>query len=167
MQRAKEVPGRPMGTITNVLLALIFVATGCRTLPPLPPANLSEPGWKVRQGQAVWKSGRDKPEIAGELLLATKPDGNEFVQFTKTPFPLAISRQATNHWEVNFPTENKRYSGLGIPPKRLIWFWLADGLAGKLTPEKWLWRQDQNGWYLENRANGEWLEGYFTSNDTP
>src|SRR5262245_29634297 len=166
MPRAKKVRGE-CGTFTKALFVLMFAATGCRTLPPLPPANLSEPGWTVRQGQAVWKSGRDKPEIAGELLLATKPKGDEFVQFTKTPFPLAISRQATNHWEVNFPTENKRYSGLGTPPKRLIWFWLADGLAGRLPPDKWLWRQDQNGWHLENRANGEWLEGYFTPNDIP
>src|SRR5262245_50771507 len=142
MQCAKEVT-RPFGTFMKGFLALIFVATGCRTLPLLPPADLSESGWTVRQGQAVWKSGRDKPEIAGELLLATRSNGDEFVQFTKTPFPLAISREATNHWEVNLPTENKHYSGLGTPPKRVIWFWLAEGLAGKLPPDKWLWRQDQ------------------------
>src|SRR5262245_9987514 len=105
-QRAKEVK-TPFGPFTKPLLVLIFAATACRTLPPLPPVNLSEPGWTVRQGQAVWKSGREMPEIAGELLLATKPNENQFVQFTKAPFPLAISQQATNHWEVHFPTENK------------------------------------------------------------
>ena len=159
MMCAQEGAGA-FGTAMQLGLFLMFAATGCRTLSPLPPANLNEPGWTVRQGQAVWRSGSKMPEIAGELLLATKQNGNQFIQFTKTPFPFVIAQKAANHWEVQFPTENKRYSGLGKPPRRLIWFWLPEGLAGTLPPNQWLWHQDANGWHLENRNTGEWLEGY-------
>jgi len=34
----------------------------------LPPVSLSEPGWTIRQGQAVWRRYHDTPDIAGELL---------------------------------------------------------------------------------------------------
>src|SRR5436190_16985831 len=126
-RHTQEVTG-VLGMAMRVGLFLMFAATGCRTLPPLAPANLSEPGWTVRQGQAVWQSGKERPEIAGELLLATKSNGEVFVQFTKTPFPLVIAQQVANHWQVQFPTQNKSYSGLGTPPSRLIWFPLAEAL---------------------------------------
>jgi hypothetical protein len=157
-QRAAEA----RGVTIRALLLVLFTATGCRTLPPLAPVNLSEPGWTVRQGQAVWQSGKERPEIAGELLVATKSNGEAFVQFTKTPFPLVIAQQVANHWQVQFPTQNKSYSGLGTPPSRLIWFPLAEALARKLPTDKWSWHQDANGWRLENRATKERLEGYFT-----
>jgi len=151
------------GVVFFAMLAFLIVpAAGCRTLTPLPPANLSEPGWTVRQGQAVWRSGRGMPEIAGELLVATRPGGNEFIQFTKTPFPLVIAQKAANHWQIQFSTENKRFAGLGKPPARLIWLWLSPALSGQLPAEKWSWHQNENGWGLENRGNGERLEGYFT-----
>jgi hypothetical protein len=164
MMQCVEDTRREFGAGLGALLLVLFAATGCRTVSPLAPANLSEPGWTVRQGQAVWQSGKERPEIAGELLLATKLNGDAFVQFSKTPFPLVIAQQATNHWQVQFPTENKRYSGFGTPPGRLIWFPLAQALAGKLPPDKWSWYQDANGWRLENRATKERLEGYFTAN---
>jgi len=101
------------------------------------------------------------PEIAGELLVATRPGTNEFIQFTKTPFPLVIAQKAANHWQIQFSTENKRFSGLGKPPARLIWLWLSPALSGELPPKKWLWHQNENGWNLENRTTGESLDGYF------
>src|SRR5436190_1004987 len=76
----------------------VFFLVGCRTA-PLPPVNLHEPGWTVREGQAVWKRDQNTPEIAGEVLLATRPDGCTFVQFTKTPFPMIIAQTTTNHWQ--------------------------------------------------------------------
>jgi len=161
-QREKGVR-RVVGNGTGTLLFLLVTATGCRTLPPLPPVDLSKPGWTVQQGQAVWKSGKKMPEIAGEVMLASKPNGDLFVQFTKTPFPLVIAQKVTNSWQINFPTENKRYSGLGSPPKRLIWFWLHDAMAGTLSSKAWSWHQNEKGWRLENHATGEWLEGYFST----
>src|ERR1043166_4713848 len=92
-------------TCKNVLpfLALLVACGACRTVLPLPPANLSQPGWTVRQGQAIWRSARKAPEIAGELLLATRTDGEAFVQFTKTPFPLVIAQTSGSDWEIRFP----------------------------------------------------------------
>ena len=163
MKRREQEGGGVFGRAMGVILFVLLAGMGCRTLPPLPPVDLSERGWTVQQGQAVWKSGNKMPEIAGELMLASRPYGNQFIQFTKTPFPLVIAQKVTNHWQINFPTENKRYSGLGAPPKRLIWFWLSQALSGKLPGDKWSWNQNENGWRLENHSSGERLEGYFAN----
>src|SRR5213593_2130154 len=69
-------------------LVSVLGCGACRTAPPLAPANLSEPGWRIREGQAVWRPKIEAPEIAGELLVATHPNGQTFLQFTKTPLPL-------------------------------------------------------------------------------
>ncbi len=136
--------------------------SGCRTVPPLPPVNLQEPGWTVREGQAVWQMKRGAPELAGDILMATRPDGRSFVQFSKSPFPLMIAQATANTWEVQVPTQNKRYSGHGRPPARLIWLWLPRVLSGQPPPKGWTWRKLVNGsWRLENPSSGESLEGYF------
>ena len=136
--------------------------TGCRTVAPLPPANLAEPGWQIRQGQAVWQPNRQSPEIVGELLVATRSGGEAFVQFTKNPFPFAVARTTTNSWQAEFPAANKFYSGHGAPPARLIWLQLArwlqnEPLAAKLQATN----MDAHRWRLENKSSGEVLEGYF------
>ena len=143
-------------------LVLLLSCNNCRTVPPLPAANLSAPGWTVRQGQAIWRSSRKAPEIAGELLLATGTDGRAFVQFTKTPFPLVIAQNAGTDWEIRFPTENRRYSGRGTPPKRLIWLWLSRAYQGHTVPKGWSWQPGEERWHLENPGTGEFIEGYFT-----
>src|SRR5690348_11743636 len=99
-----------------------IILCGCLTLPPLPKADLSQPGWNIRQGEAVWKPDRKSPEIAGEILLATRADGSSFVQFIKTPFPFAITQTTSNKWQAEFPPENKRFTAPGKPPGRIIWF---------------------------------------------
>src|SRR5947209_13050077 len=96
------------------LLPLLFAATGCRMMRrPLPPVNLQEPGWIVREGQAVWRTKRGAQEIAGEVLVATRSDGRALVQFSKNPFPLLIGQITPHSWELRVPTQNKRYSGHG------------------------------------------------------
>ncbi|MEY2429671.1 MAG: hypothetical protein QOJ40_2556 [Verrucomicrobiota bacterium] len=145
------------------LLLFLLAVTGCAMLPPLAPANLKDPGWSVREGQAVWKAKRGAAEIAGEILVATQPNGAAFVQFTKTPFPFVIAQATTNSWQIEIPTQNKRYSGPGQPPKRLIWLHLPRVLSGSPPPKGWSWRVlEGDRWLLENRASGESLEGYFT-----
>src|SRR5436190_15911348 len=99
-----------------VFFSIRFGLMACRTLPSLAPVDLKEPGWKVREGQAVWRMKRRAPEIAGEILLAVHRDGRSFVQFTKTPFPLMIAQSSPDRWQVQMPTENKSYSGRGNPP---------------------------------------------------
>ena len=147
-----------------LLCCLLFCAAGCRLIPALPPANLSEPGWRVREGQAVWRAKREAPEIAGEILLATRADGRAFVQFTKTPFPFLIGQSTTNRWQAELPTQNRRYSGPGKPPRRLMWLYLPRLLSGEAPPKGWNWRDLGGGrWQLENKKTGEMLEGYFNS----
>src|SRR5262245_61422206 len=86
------------------LVLAISTLTACRTV-PLPPANLAEPGWVLREGQAVWRPNREAPELAGDILLATNISGRTFVQFTKTPFPLVIVQSTTNSWQIEAPSE--------------------------------------------------------------
>ena len=150
--------------LAPLLCCLSLCAAGCRLLPTLPPANLSEPGWHIREGQAVWRMKRDAPEIAGEVLLAINADGRAFVQFTKTPFPFLIGQSTTNRWQVELPTQNRRYSGPGKPPTRLIWLYLPRMLAGNPPPKNWSWQQlEASRWRLENAKTGELIEGYFAS----
>jgi hypothetical protein len=141
---------------------LTFLGTaGCRDFgPPMPPANLQEPGWTVREGQAVWRK-KGSPGVAGEVLVATRADGRSFVHFTKPPFPMVNAQATPNHWEVNFPAQNKRYSGPGIPPERVIWLHLPRVLLGSAPPKNWIWHQSETAWRLENRATGESVEGVF------
>jgi len=124
------------------------------------PVNLTAPGWTVAKGQAVWQVAPGE-ELAGELLIATRPDGAAFVQFIKTPFPLVLAQVTTNQWEIQFPARHKRYSGRGKPPARLLWLNLPQAVTGKPLPKPWHWREEPNGWRLENSATGESLEGYF------
>lgn len=152
----------PVGRLKLLLLLLLIGATGCRTLvPPLPKVDLQEPGWTLREGQAVWHLPKSAQEIAGEVLLASRSDGRAFVQFIKPPFPLVIAQMTSNRWEVEFPPQNRRYAGRGKPPKRLIWLYLPRVLCGEAPPKNWIWRQDNNRWHLENSAQRESLDGYF------
>jgi len=89
------------------LLAL-ELCVSCRTAPPLPAADFSAPGWRVMQGQAVWKPARDRAELAGDLLLATNSDGDVYVQLTKTPFPLASAEVAGDRWQIAFGAKDSQ-----------------------------------------------------------
>jgi hypothetical protein len=147
----------------SILLACLF--QGCATVPPLPPVNLKEPGWTVREGQAAWTREQGASELAGEILLATKGD-RAFVQFSKTPFPMIVAQKTANTWEVQIPIQNKRYSGQGKPPARLIWLYLPQVLAGQPPPPGWSWKEDMTDWRLENRSTGEIIEGFLDQGDT-
>src|SRR3954454_11899974 len=53
------------------LIGTLVLAAGCSTA-PMHPVNLKEPGWTLREGQAVWKRNRNATEIAGEVLVANR-----------------------------------------------------------------------------------------------
>ena len=150
------------GWSLGICVAFAIYLVGCATI-PMPSVNLSEPGWTTRQGQVVWRANKDAPEIAGDLMVATNPDGRSFVQFTKTPLPFVVAQSTADAWQIQFVPLNKTYSGRGIPPQRLIWLYLPRCLAGLPPPKSWTWRRlPDNGWHLENRNTGEFLEGYLT-----
>lgn len=142
-------------------LALILCA-GCRTTRHLPSADFSAPGWRVQQGQAVWKPLLNRPEIAGDLLLATNLNGDFFLQFSKMPFPLATAQVSGDQWQIEFGADKYSWHGHGTPPTRFVWFQLPRVLRDPDVGGDWQFiRVETNSWRLENSRTGETLEGEF------
>jgi hypothetical protein len=140
-------------------LSLLFCVS-CRTAVPLPPADFSSPGWRLRQGQAIWKPSTNRPELAGDLLLAVNSNGDYVVQFSKTPFTLASAQAAKGRWQIEFGP--RAWSGQGAPPVRFVWFQLPRIVAGTPVAGPWqLTRRGDHSWRLENTGAGEFLEGQF------
>jgi hypothetical protein len=143
-------------------LLFSLALAGCASPAPLPKVNLSAPGWHAQQGQAIWRPTRDRPEIAGELVVALGPNGDSFVQFTKTPIPMVTAQTAGNRWELQFGPEARKFSGEGTPPHRFIWPYLAWCLdQAAAPPAGWTFhREGQGRWRFRNDSTGETLEGY-------
>lgn len=144
-------------------MLLLCLLCGCRT--PAPPAlDLSDPAWTVRQGQAVWVAPSPKGQsegLAGELLVATRPDGSCWVQFAKPPFNLVIAQRTSMRWNISFQQGRQRHGAPGKPPARLLWFQLPDALAGQTLESSWKFQRNaDDAWLLENLKTGERLEGY-------
>lgn len=160
LKRHKRNTALPPGALLLCACALWFC--GCRTPSPLPPADFAAPGWQVRQGQAVWQPTRARPELAGELLLATRQNGDFFVQFSKTPFALATAQVMNGRWQIEFGNGERRWGGRGKPPGRFAWFQLPRALATASWDQPWRFTQSSSGsWRLENPRTGETLEGGF------
>ena len=144
---------------------LFLPLAGCSFGPRLPPANLAEPGWRVRQGQAVWRRDRSATELAGEILLATHADGRTVAQFTKNPLPFLSAQTTTNRWQIEFIPQQRVYRGSGPPPARLIWLHLARSLSGIAPPGPLHFETlPAGGWRLENEHSGETLTGFLAMN---
>jgi len=142
------------------LLALLSLC-GCQTIRAISPVNLAEPGWQVRQGQAVWQMPGKRPELAGDLTLAINPDGRCFLEFAKGPFPFVRAKCGAARWEVEFPSERRGFAGGGAPPRRLAWLQVCLGLAGKEPRGPWHFERRADGsWRLDNPRNRESVEGY-------
>ena len=134
---------------------------GCRTIPPLPIVNTAEPGWRLVTGQAVWQPSREAPEIAGELLLATNPDGRTLLQFTKNPLPFVTVQTSNALWQIEFVPQRRTFSGKGTPVARLIWVHLARALNGASPPARLVFQQSApHEWSIENRSTGERIAGF-------
>jgi hypothetical protein len=145
----------------ELLLLLLVSAAGCGTPISFPTVNLKEPGWTVHSGEAVWQRGRGSEGIAGEFLAATRPDGCVFVQLSKDAFPLAVGQKTPDGWIIEFPLQNKHYSGRGPVPSRIILLQLPRVLAGLRPPEDISWQpRNEGGGLLQNRSSGESLDVY-------
>jgi hypothetical protein len=142
---------------------LVFgVFTGCQTQ-PLPPVNLSEAGWRLREGQAVWRPKKELPEIAGELRVAANQNGSSWLQFSKEPFPIVIAQLSPRQWQVQFVPQNKSYSFRGKPSAKISWFQLLKSLAGEKVESPWRFQKTgAENWRLENAKSGESLEGFLS-----
>ena len=152
---------RRPGAAAVAALAFAVWLTGCRTAPPLPPADLSQPGWQVQRGQAVWQPPQGRPELAGEILIARRTDGTAFIQFTKDPFPLATAQMTADRWQIDFGAGRRSWRGRGRPPKLFLWFQLPRALHGGAPDSPWRFSQTNESWRIENPRRGEWLEGRF------
>jgi hypothetical protein len=144
---------------------LIFVAAlcaGCGAAVHLPPVDLAQPGWRTLQGQAVWQPPRHRPEMAGDLLLATNVNGDFFLQFSKTPFTVATAEVSGGKWQIEFGDHEHHWSGRGAPPDLFAWFELPRLLGGAPPAARWQWERRPGGqWRLQNPRSGESLEGRF------
>jgi len=124
--------------------------------------DLSAPGWHVLQGQAVWKPNAHRPELTGDILLATNVDGDFFVQFTKNPFPLVSAEVSDGRWQIISDTQAHTWRGHGHGPGRVSWFQLPVALAGGQPADSWQFtRPTPETWRLKNPRTGESLEGEF------
>ena len=156
-----SIPRRPVWP--RRCMAAMALLTACHSV-PLPPANFSDPAWRLREGQAVWQSGRAAPEIAGEMQLATRTEGGVWLQFTKSPFPFVVAQATTTNWLVQFVPMNRTYSGPGQPPGRIAWLQLARVFTTGAPAKGWVWEWQQAGaWRLVNPKSGERIEGFFNN----
>jgi hypothetical protein len=147
--------------VLTCAVALVIVS-GCRTLDPLPPADFSTPGWHVQSGQAIWKPSASRPEVVGDLLLATNVNGNFFIQYSKIPFPLVMAQVSGERWQIQFGADQYSWHGRGTPPSRFGWFQFPAALRGATLGNNWQFsRPETNSWRLQNAHTGESLEGEF------
>jgi hypothetical protein len=146
----------------NICLTVLFALFwGCASSGPMAPLDLSAPGWQVKQGQAIWKPETKKPEITGDIVLATNPNGTSYVQFSKT-LPIVSAQTTSEGWAVEFPPENKHYSGRGNGPKKIVWLQLLKVIEGRELGEYWqLVHPSSDFVALENEESGERLEVHF------
>lgn len=154
---------RRIALASATLALLVCLCSGCRSPRPLPSMDLSSPGWRIQQGQALWKPTKAKSELAGELLLATTPEGDLFVQFSKTPFNLVTACRYGERWAIQFGSGEFSRTGRGVPPSRFAWFALPHALASGKAEGPWQFeRTGDTAWRLANSRTGESLEGYLT-----
>ena len=144
-----------------VLLTAVMLSAGCRTAGKAPLFTATGPGWRVQEGQALWKPGRQFPELGGELVMASHEDGRCVVQFAKTPLPLVMAQTTRTNWRIEFPPRRMSFGGRQPPPVRFAWLYLAAALSGDPLPSALRFqRKPDGGWRLENTRSGESVEGF-------
>jgi hypothetical protein len=154
-------PALAANSFLALLLALLAFGLGCATPAPFGQVDLSLPGWKTRNGQALWRPGRDKPEIVGDLVVARHEDGRAYLQFSKA-LPIVSARVSAQGWEAEFPPQNKRYAARGKPPRRIVWLQLLNALRGEPVSPNWSVNSTgPDQLILEDSNTGERLDVHF------
>ena len=153
---------RSLGPALRLALVTVpLLLGGCRTAPHAPLFVATGPGWRVQQGQALWRPGSQLPELAGELLVASHDDGRCAIQFAKTPLPLVLAQTTRTNWLIEFPPRRMSFEGCHPPPIRFAWLHLSAALAGEPLPSPLRFqRKPDGGWRLENPRSGETVEGF-------
>jgi hypothetical protein len=147
--------------VASLLGVLSALALGCQA-PRFGAIDLAQPDWKLRTGQAVWKPDRDKPEIVGDLLLATRANGEGYLQFSKA-LPIVTARLDPEGWEVEFPPQQRRYAARSAPPARIVWLGVLRHATGLPPASAWRLTESSAGEQLwERHSTGERLEIYLS-----
>jgi len=82
----------------------------------------------------LWRSKKEAPEIAGEVILATNTTGHAFIQFLKNPLPLVTAQISPQGWQIEFIPEKRHFNGPGAPPRQLLWLHLLRALEQTRLP---------------------------------
>ena len=142
------------------LLTVAIFSSGCQT-PTTYLFTAAGPGWRVQEGQALWRPQRGYPELAGDLVEVTDQNGRCLLQFSKTPLTLVSAQVTRTNWLIQFPPQEMFFTGRGKPPARFTWLYLHSALSGESLPSDFQFqRKTDGGWRLENARSGETLEGY-------
>ena len=142
------------------LPVLLLGLTGCRSTTET-LFTVSGPGWRIQEGQALWRPRRGLPELGGDLVLASHEDGRCAVEFAKTPLVLMVAQTTRTNWLVRFPPRDLGFRGRGRPSVRFACLYLDTALRGGPLPAALRFeRRSDGGWRLENTRSGEALEGY-------
>ena len=137
--------------------ALLWL-TGCMG-PKLGPVDLREPGWVVRESQVVWRPRREAPELVGELMVATNPDGRRLVQISKQSLPLVTAQQSALGWNLSSTLRRGRFGGPLPATDRVPWFQFSALPPTSPTSIRWKLERHTNGWWrLSNFNTGEQVE---------
>jgi len=118
--------------------------------------DLSGPDWHTRQGQALWRSKKDAPEIVGEVVIGTNSTGRAFLQFLKNPLPLVTVENSPDYWRVEFVPEQRSFSGASTPPVQLTWLHLLRALQEIKPPKRLVFAKTDAGEIrMEDNITGE------------
>ena len=149
-------------TCLPCLGALLLACAGCGA-PGIERLAAAGPGWRIQQGQAVWRPSRHRPEWSGDLAVAIREDGSFVFDFSKTPLPVVHGQTTPASWLIEFPAAKLRFGGKSPPPARFAWLRLQQALSGQPLPDPFQFtRLSEGGWRLENTRSGEFIEGYLT-----
>lgn len=157
-------PGAQPQRIQRALktLALLLWTLGlasCATVGPLPQVDLTDAGWTVWVGQAIWKPRSDRPPLAGDLLIAQHTNRDVLVSFSKSLLPIFTAQTAGGLWRIDFVERGRSYSGRGRPPDRFVWFRLPYLIAGASAPKNWEIDAAGSGeWSIINDRTGETIK---------
>lgn len=147
--------------VWSLLVAVMALASGCQTHKAL--FTVAGPGWRVREGQALWRPRKGYPELAGDLVVASHPDGSCAIDFAKTPLSLVSAQITRAHWLIRFPAGQMEFSGRRHPSTRFLFLYLHAALTGEALPGPLRFaRKPDGGWRLENTRSGETLEGFLS-----
>lgn len=118
--------------------------------------DLSDAGWTVWTGQALWTRDAERSPIAGEVIVARRTAGEVFVSFSKPPLPIFTARTLAGQWRIDLVDGGQSHAGRGKSPERFVWLDLPRLLEGGSPRGDWTSEKLAAGeWWIRNPETGE------------